>query len=222
MSFLNNVNYKEYALELKLVAMAILSLVISILVLVFQPEPSGVVHGQIKVPVSQDEAVAKYQKDKQDRLYSEDSEHLDIANLSGFVKTATKAVVKNFRKPPEKTAAVVSYAVSVAKQKKLDPRLVLSVIAKESSFNPKVVGVNGEDYGLMQVNIRAHADKVAKVGGEHMLFNYKVNINIGTDILKSCISRFKTRYMQLRCYNGLGPTSVDYPDGVMRFYPLFS
>ena len=210
--------YRLYPLEVKLVAMALLSFVLSITMMIMAPEPRHVVSGLIKnAPVESSAADIPTAPST-----AVEEEYLTPSKPSAFVHQASDSVSKHFRKPLSRTSAIVSYVVSVSKAKDMDPRLVLSVISKESSFNPKSIGSNGEDYGLMQVNIRAHADKVGRIGGPEQLFNYRTNIDIGTDILKSCLTRFETRYKQLRCYNGFGPTSVNYPHEVMEFYGLFS
>lgn len=100
----------------------------------------------------------------------------------------------------------------------IDPILILAVIAKESSF--KRSAVNNYDYGLMQVNINYHADKLDK--GADALFDIDYNIQIGVEVLSEMFSRTKngSEYQALRRYNGMGKKN-DYPSEVLEIKDEF-
>lgn len=75
--------------------------------------------------------------------------------------------------------------------------LIYAVMAVESSFRPKAVG-GRINVGLMQVNRIAHRKKLK---GNY--YSVKHNVNIGTSILKACLTKTKGRIDKaLSCYKG--------------------
>lgn len=65
----------------------------------------------------------------------------------------------------------------------LDPELLIAIMQKESSLQPKVQSRYGAQ-GLMQVVRRWHGDKI---NPSESLFDPKVNIRVGADILEEYI-----------------------------------
>ncbi|HMS79888.1 MAG TPA: transglycosylase SLT domain-containing protein [Burkholderiaceae bacterium] len=63
----------------------------------------------------------------------------------------------------------------------LDPCLVMAVIARESSFDPRAR--NRRDVGLMQLNLDWHRDRVAAAGGPQALLDPVRNVRAGTALL---------------------------------------
>lgn len=75
-----------------------------------------------------------------------------------------------------------------ARRNKLDPLLVVAVIAIESRFNPYAESAVGAQ-GLMQVVPRWHQDKIPEDMGEEALFDPEINVRVGAKILRESISR---------------------------------
>ncbi|MEG0676721.1 MAG: lytic transglycosylase domain-containing protein, partial [Comamonas sp.] len=71
---------------------------------------------------------------------------------------------KKYRVAPEPLAALVSEAYAQGKANKLDPMLILAIMAIESSFNPFAQSSVGAQ-GLMQVMTKIHTDKYENFGG---------------------------------------------------------
>ena len=99
------------------------------------------------------------------------------------------------------TADVVAKAHAIGGEIKLDPLLILAVIAVESRFNPVAESVMGAK-GLMQVIPRYHPDKFNPLGGEKVAFDLQANIVVGAKILKEYIRRTGDLADALQLYVG--------------------
>lgn len=107
--------------------------------------------------------------------------------------------------------ALVNTVFVIARERRLDPQLVLAVIAIESRYNPYAESQVGAQ-GLMQVLTRVHKDKfeVFEYGVADAL-NPIANIWVGTSILQSCIQRRGSVEGGLACYVGAtGPSDGGY------------
>lgn len=78
---------------------------------------------------------------------------------------------------------LVKTAFAAGKQYGIDPRLVVAVMAVESSFNPIAESYAGAK-GLMQIIPKYHQEKFAAFGGEQTVFDPRVNIMVGTRIIR--------------------------------------
>lgn len=97
----------------------------------------------------------------------------------------------------------------------VDPVLVVAVMAVESGFNP-VAESDGGAVGLMQVIPRFHEEKLADAGGVSAL-DPRLNIQLGTRVLKEYIQRGGTEVAGLQLYNGAsGDPSNAYAVRVLR------
>jgi hypothetical protein len=108
---------------------------------------------------------------------------------------------KKYRVAPEPIAALVSEAYVQGKANKLDPTLILAIMAIESSFNPFAQSSVGAQ-GLMQVMTSVHTDKYESFGGQHAAFDPVTNLKVGVKVLKECIARAGSIEGGLRYYVG--------------------
>lgn len=97
-------------------------------------------------------------------------------------------LARRYRVSSEMTTSVVAKAHSVGGELKIDPLLILAVIAVESRFNPLAESVMGAK-GLMQVIPKFHTDKFGPLGGEKAAFDPHANIAVGATILKEYLRR---------------------------------
>ena len=95
---------------------------------------------------------------------------------------------KKYRVAPEPLAALVTEAYEIGARTKLDPTLILAVMAVESSFNPFAQSPVGAQ-GLMQVMTRVHTDKYEGFGGHLAAFDPVANLRVGVKVLQECIAR---------------------------------
>ncbi len=139
------------------------------------------------------------------------AEERKITRLSGHIQ-------RKYRVSETKARHIVQEAVHNAKQHRLDPELILALIAVESTFKERAVSRVGAR-GLMQVMPRPHADKVREIGGSHQLFDPTKNIHIGSRILVKYLNNHSGNLRRaLLSYNGSLGTRSSFPDRVMRIY----
>lgn len=108
---------------------------------------------------------------------------------------------KKYRVAPEPLAALVTEAYEIGVRTKLDPTLILAVMAVESSFNPFAQSPVGAQ-GLMQVMTRVHTDKYEGFGGHLAAFDPVANLRVGVKVLQECIARAGSLEGGLRYYVG--------------------
>ncbi|MCD2513794.1 lytic transglycosylase domain-containing protein [Comamonas endophytica] len=108
---------------------------------------------------------------------------------------------KKYRVAPEPLASLVSEAYALGQSNKIDPTLILAIMAIESSFNPFAQSAVGAQ-GLMQVMTSVHTDKYENFGGSMAAFDPVTNLRVGVKVLKDCIARAGSVEGGLRHYVG--------------------
>ena len=108
---------------------------------------------------------------------------------------------KKYRVAPEPLAALVAEAYDIGGRAKIDPTLILAIMAIESSFNPFAQSSVGAQ-GLMQVMTRVHTDKYQSFGGHHAAFDPVTNLRVGVKVLQESIARAGSVEGGLRYYVG--------------------
>lgn len=108
---------------------------------------------------------------------------------------------KKYRVAAEPLSVLVAEAYDLGKRTKLDPTLILAIVAVESSFNPFAQSQVGAQ-GLMQVMTRVHGDKYEPAGGTLTAFDPVTNMRVGVKVLMECISRAGSIEGGLRYYVG--------------------
>ncbi len=115
---------------------------------------------------------------------------------------------RRYRVAPEPISRLVDEAWQVGQRAKLDPTLILAIMAIESSFNPFAQSPVGAQ-GLMQVMTRVHDDKYEAFGGNHAAFDPVTNLRVGVQVLKECIARAGSLEGGLRYYVGAANLNDD-------------
>ncbi|HJV74285.1 MAG TPA: lytic transglycosylase domain-containing protein [Noviherbaspirillum sp.] len=115
---------------------------------------------------------------------------------------------KRYRVARDATNMLVSAAYLTANEIKLDPLLILSVMAIESRFNPFAESPVGAQ-GLMQVMSKVHRDKFEDLGGVKAALNPVANIKVGSLILKDYVTRGGSVEAGLKLYVGAGAFDSD-------------
>ena len=108
---------------------------------------------------------------------------------------------RRYKVAPEPVSRIVQEAWHLGQRSKLDPTLILAVLAVESSFNPFAQSPVGAQ-GLMQVMTRIHDDKYRNFGGQHAAFDPLTNLRVGVQVLKDCIAQAGSVEGGLKYYVG--------------------
>ena len=110
----------------------------------------------------------------------------------------------------EAASMFVDTAYVAGSEHRVDPLLLLAVMATESRFNPYAGSQGGGPTGLMQVVTSVHRSRFARFGkGDAVVFNPVANIRVGALILADCISRRGSVSQGLLCYCGASGPGAD-------------
>jgi len=139
---------------------------------------------------------------------SETLESKSAAADSRQQQWVTNWLSKRYRVAADATDMLVSAAYLTAKEIKLDPLLILSVMAIESRFNPFAESPVGAQ-GLMQVMSKVHRDKFEYHGGMKAALDPVANIRVGSLILKEYVTRGGSVEAGLKLYVGAGALETD-------------
>jgi hypothetical protein len=120
---------------------------------------------------------------------------------------------RKYRVAPEPLGALVAEAFDIGAKTKLDPTLLLAVMAVESSFNPFAQSAVGAQ-GLMQVMTRVHTDKYEDFGGRFAAFDPVTNLRVGAQVLHEYVRRTGSVEGGLRLY--VGAVSTDGSDYISK------
>jgi soluble lytic murein transglycosylase-like protein len=126
---------------------------------------------------------------------------LDPRALAREQQTLTQWIARRYKVAPEPVGALVREAWTLGERARLDPTLILAIVAIESSFNPFAQSPMGAQ-GLMQVMTRVHDDKFEPFGGTHATFDPITNLRVGVQVLRECIARAGSLAEGLRAYVG--------------------
>ena len=132
---------------------------------------------------------------------SERTMAISLKDLPKEQAAVAKWLSKKYSVAPEPLGLLVAEAYSTGSRVKLDPTLILAVMAIESSFNPFAQSPVGAQ-GLMQVMTRIHTDKYQNVGGHLAAFDPVTNLRVGVRVLQECIARAGSLEGGLRYYVG--------------------
>jgi hypothetical protein len=141
--------------------------------------------------------------DAVDRATAADPRDLpqDQANIAMWLS-------RKYRVAPEPISALVAEAFDIAPRNRLDPTLILAVMAIESSFNPFAQSSVGAQ-GLMQVRTKIHSEKYDDYGGDLAAFDPISNLRVGVEVLRESIARNGSLEAGLRQYVGAANSGED-------------
>ncbi len=176
--------------EVPAVAAAVVAPHLSALMQKPAPAPAGSVANSAAAPLSADEkALMGTQKQQQ---------------------WVTSWLSKRYRVAGDAANMLVSTAYLTAREIKLDPLLILAVMAIESGLNPFAESPVGAQ-GLMQVMSKIHHDKFQEMGGLQAALNPVANIRVGSLILKDYVTRGGSVEAGLKIY--VGAAAFEHDDG---------
>ena len=123
-------------------------------------------------------------------------------------------IAKKYRVAEEAISSIVSSAYRAGAEHRVDPLLILAVVAIESRFNPLAESVFGAK-GLMQIMPKYHKDKLPQNTGDTALLEPDINIQVGAQILRDYLRRSGETESALQMYVGVGSEDVLDPERVL-------
>lgn len=149
-----------------------------------QGEQRVMTHLQSLLPSAAENLTASYARHQPEAALDDDV----VDPLSPRMRAALENVSRRYRVSMDALEPIFVAAESTGKDLRLDPLLIVSVIAIESRFNPFSESVMGAQ-GLMQVMPRFHQDKLPEGADERSFLDPVLNVRIGARILKESIRR---------------------------------
>lgn len=145
----------------------------------------------------------------------------DPRELSRQQAAVAHWLARRYHVAPEPISRLVQEAWAVGNRAKVEPMLILSIMAIESGFNPFAQSAVGAQ-GLMQVMTRVHDDKYEAFGGTLAAFDPVTNLRVGVQVLKECIQRGGSLEEGLRYYVGAAnlPEDTGYASRVLAEHDL--
>lgn len=126
-------------------------------------------------------------------------------------KIISLELVRTWAKNHKITYKDLHIAYNSGKKYNIDPLLILSVIAVESSFKAAVKSTAGA-IGYMQIVPKWHKEKVSDTA---LLYDPEYNVRVGTQILREYLDRYGSIDRALQKYSG---NTKGYAKKVNRFY----
>ncbi|WP_137173584.1 transglycosylase SLT domain-containing protein [Massilia sp. HP4] len=183
------------------------------------PQPTVIVAAETVAPVVAPTPKAVAEAVAVETTHLRDS-HARLGN-SKQQQYVTNWLSKRYRVAGDAANMLVSTAYLTAHELKLDPLLILAVMAIESGLNPFAESPMGAK-GLMQVMAKVHHDKFEDVGGPQAALNPVANIRVGALILKDYVKRTGSVEGGLKTYVGAANLETDsgYGNKVLNEYRL--
>lgn len=131
--------------------------------------------------------------------------------------SVTKIIMEYGKQPIDTAQDYATLIFENANNHNVDPFLILSIMFVESTFKDEAKS-NANAIGLMQVIYKWHKEKVEK---PHHLYDPKINVQVGTQIIREYMDRSKTEKEALLRYNGSLGKSDKYAKKVQKYRAIF-
>lgn len=136
----------------------------------------------------------------------------------------TRRITQRYKVSPVAARKIVDAAHDAGQRYSVDPLILLSISAIESSFNPKAQSSAGA-IGLTQTLPRAHPEKLARIhAAGKSPWDVKTSLELGAEVFSEYRARFRgDKIKALQQYNGsLRDSSRRYSNKVMAAHTLLS
>lgn len=196
-------------------SLALLGLACAIVLTVFISQPDLRLHAETRIYDWLQLRQAEYSMPLNDPSAVERVTAIDPQQLPRAQAHVAQWLSRKYRVAQEPVSALVAEAYSVGNTARLDPTLILAVMAIESRFNPYAASPVGAQ-GLMQVLTRVHTDKYSDFGGNMAAFDPVSNLRVGAWVLRDAIKQAGSVEGGLKLYVGAVTTDgQDYVNKVL-------
>ncbi|WP_157267878.1 transglycosylase SLT domain-containing protein [Azohydromonas aeria] len=123
----------------------------------------------------------------------------------------TRFITAQFNTTRAMAARIVNAVYDAGERHQLSPSLLLAIISRESTFNPRATSGYGAQ-GLMQVVPRFHLDKLQEAraaNAQASLFHPETNIDVGSRILVEYLDEEASLDRALAKYSGRASRYID-------------
>ncbi|MDR1368418.1 MAG: transglycosylase SLT domain-containing protein [Candidatus Accumulibacter sp.] len=138
----------------------------------------------------------------------------ELAPLSPRMKAALVYIARRYRVSQDALEPLFELLQAVCEEQRMDPLLIVAVMAIESRFNPFAESPMGAQ-GLMQIIPRFHMDKLPDNAGENPFLNPEINLRVGVRILEEAIRRRGGLVAGLQYYAGSTEPTAGYANRVL-------
>lgn len=159
-------------------------------------QPVSVQGAEVRETVTQSTETAADDRERNKRITKEQF-FLSQENLTEFISKTYKGAGR------QEVAEIIEKSYETGRELNIDPILILSIIAAESSFNRKAVS-RTDDVGLMQVSLKVHRKRFNAHGGVNKAKDISVGILVGSQIFKEYLDKGKSVENALKLYVGAG------------------
>ena len=134
---------------------------------------------------------------------ADDGAQADQVTLDARLAHVASYLARRYHVADEPVREIVAAAQAAGDENRVDPLLVLAVVAVESGMNPVAQSPVGAQ-GLMQVMTSMHSALFEPHGGDEAALEPEANIKVGTAILGDLIRRAGSVERGLQLYVGAG------------------
>lgn len=140
----------------------------------------------------------------------------NLKNLTAEQLAVTRWLSRKYHVSTEPLGAMVAEAWTLGERSQLAPSLILAIMAVESRFNPFASGSQGT-VGLMQIELKAHAEALGQFGGPLSAFDPLTNVRVGVRHLQGLIQQTDTLEEALFLYGSSSGQTLEsqYVDRVL-------
>ena len=129
-------------------------------------------------------------------------------------KTTSYAGYRNYIMPEEIDGVPVDIRSAtnlIGDEYNICPELLQAIAYRESRY--QVDAINGVHYGLCQINVKTHADRIASYGWTDAdMLDYYKNLTIAADYLKELFDAYEDVGIVLCIYSGNWKSVPDYKE----------
>lgn len=93
-----------------------------------------------------------------------------------------------------------NYIVETSNTHGIAPEIVMAMIERESQFDGDCIGDDGDSYGLMQIQVKWHYERMQRLGCTDLLNPYD-NVTVGIDYLCEQLNKYGDMAKALTAYN---------------------